>query len=445
MSACCETSCPVAGSLLPIAYITSGVLTEENLLDLLVTTNITAGVVLGFRFFPGTEGYQSRYSSSVSFVLPQNILAGGFLRLRYDAPGVVLLYKANGSVPEWATIGNATQAPALTANCSCLVYWSPDKCTTGGIAFIGIRTAETVTLENAAPVPPPCSVVPCEFQIVRPAPGGPSTWIALQDYVVPGKWINAWQIAKWSSGWTDGDPTGYELVVDNLEATLHVSLQPGQLIPVAFKPYLSAEPTSSFGGEWALVVTEPIPANTSFYLFSNAWDLDEARDNLTVRWTTRTCVPAGTVVDIVGFGTNAWRASIGHITVIMPGLPAGDIYGLTAYTAEGHAITATYTCVYEGPVPTDLIPGVSMPARPWPNCASILPTSPCHRVCNWLCERVLLNALTPKRWITQPLPAFLACKPRCSLCCVQKMTLPSTCPATTPIMSDGGGCRTGRC
>ncbi len=443
MSVCCESSCPVPGSLLPIAFITSGVLANENLMDLLITTNIAAGVVVGFRFFPNTEGYLSRYSSSVSFVLPQNILAGGFLRLIYDAPGVALLYKAIGSEVAWITIGTATQAPALTANCSCLVYSSPNKCAVEGISFIGIRTSEAI--DGTSPVTPPCCVVPCEFQTVQPAPADPDTFIVLHGSTVPGNWRKAWQILKWGSGWTSGVPAAYEGLLTALEAALHVSLEPGQLIPVAFKPYRSAPETSSFGGEWALVVTEAIPANTSFYMYANAWDPTDAEDNLTLRWSTRVCVPVGTVIDIVGFGTNAFRASFGSITVTAPGLPSGDIYGLTAYTEEGNGITALYTCVYEGPIPACLVPGVSMPARPWPNCPSILPASACRRVCNWLCERALLNSQTPHRWVTQPVPAFAACSPKCNLCCIKKMTLPSTCPATTPIMSNGGGCRSGRC
>lgn len=428
------TACPSAGSLLPVAYSTS----LEEVMDLLVTREIAAGVALGFRFYPQNDGYMSFASSAVSFILNTSLAAGNFVRLlRGAAGGMVLQWRESGGA--FATLGLASTLPNIGANYSCFIYWAPNFQTLSGVASIGLVDG------GVDPIPPPPEALSCAYQIIADVPTGTNNYIyynsAANRRAIPADWPKAWQVLKWGAGWTAAeDPgTAYDTTVYDAEEELYIAPEPGQLSAIAYRPYDSVG-APGFGGQWAWMATQPIPPGTLVYIKANDWVTGATVLDANWSWTSPSTayLPAGTVIDITGLGT-AVAASIGTAATIA--VPAGDLTAFTAYTADTlpttTPITATLPCAYRGLVPECLVPGLTILARPWPDCSSILALQTCRRVCDWQVELVRINSACPVRWIIQTLPSYVTCLKGCPQCCQDKLILPSTYPTTVPIL---GGC-----
>lgn len=450
------TACPSVGSLLPVAYTASSSFATLEIMDLLVTTPIARGVMLGFRFYPHADGYNSAAASAVAFSLDASLAAGDVVRLARNAvSGTDLILDPAGAA---TTIGHATTVPSITAISSCMVYWAPNLQTLRGISWIGLR--DTAVAPVTEPIPPPTSVVPCQFAFFV------DRYTAAQGYVfydpsayvpnIPGTWINAWQVLKFSAGWVAADAAvdAYAATVDAATDVLYVSLTPGQLTAVAYRPYdFAAAP--AFAAQLVLVLTSCVPPGTVVYITGNDWGgTSVGVADAWFVWTSppTTFLPPGTVVDITNLlpppSASAPTASVGtmalgagHAAVA----PNTDITAFTAYSASvadsaNHPVAAVYPCAYRGIIAAGLQPGMSILQTPWPDCSAILSFQTCKRICDWPCEQTVLNRTAPVRWLLQPTPSFVQCGPSCPVCCVQKNYLPSVVNPTVPIVT-GCGCQ----
>ena len=420
--------------------------THANVMDLLVTTNLAAGVNLGFRWYAHTDVYNSAHASTVIFATTRVLRAGGFLRLVYNTVtgiGMKLLYRPPYAVtafgppadPLWTEVGYSTSAIGLLNfyAASCLVFFAPNM-----QSLVGLSAMVFTVGEGGVGNPPPQSVVPCQY-VFAPYVYGPGLVFVHAEEIRPqGAWRNLWQVLKWGPGSTwrvAVDSNDYELVMAEHEDRAYLGLLPGQLSPVAYRPY-DVE-NGSFGGEWVLVATKPIPAQTSVCIAVNDWRPDGCdyflfEENIAYLWTSPVCwdLPAGTVIDLTGLGTSCVRASVGTIAINPVWSVNGqvvdgpiDLYAYTAFSTlvgvdeedgkflvedseAGHAITGTYPCSYTGVIPKCLVLGRDLPATPWPDCPSILPINSCRHVSNWPCEQLALNNTCPVRWLCQPVPVF---------------------------------------
>lgn len=447
----CGSGCVTPCSLFPgcVQVLAYGPTNPDAVIDVIVAEPLPPGAPLGFRFYPGNEGSGSLVASSSAFVLPANVSPGGFLRLALVPGGAELRYRPPRSAPSWTTIAVVSSPPVVYPGGACLVFTPTTG--SGGLRALAFVTA--TALADGGTMPPNTTLDP-KYVILPPATVAPGNFVVARTLAaVPGSWPAVWQLLKWGLPWSvvADAPGAYAAAVDPVESTAYIALTPGQLVPVAYKPY-SADTAPGFGGSWALVATGCIPAGTVAYIASNAWDnaVDPTRAYV---WQVpdEFDVPAGAIVNFTGLGTPYLRASYGTLTGASP--PPGNQTGYILFSGGGGSggpvrpITATLPDTYTGELPDGLEPGLDMLAQPWPSCPAILP------VCNslrpspatpaaWLAERHRVNALCPERWVTQCLPAYSitdCCGAPC-VGCLSNTPPPSTFPVTTPIMSGGPHC-----
>lgn len=435
-----------------------------NVMDLLVTTDIAAQVAIGFRFYAITDVYTSSRASTVVFNINRVLRAGGFVRLAYNTTtniGMKLLYRPPYSrAADWTEIAYSTSAIGLLnySGASCFVFYSPTFQSMVGICAVTfVRIVQPSDDSDAPPTvtvgtPPPTCVVPCQFAIqitYAEYTATPIVFVHAEEILPMGAWINQWQLLKWGppSTWrTSVDSNDYAEVAAHSEDAATLMLLPGQLTAVGYRPY--EVENGAFGGEWVLVATKPIPAQTTVYIGVNEWHHEdcefEREQSMAYIWTSPLCaiLPPGTVLDLTGLGTAFVHASVGTLRLGRNAPGSGSIapepiFAYTAYCGQAssreddplpivsrpRAVTGTYPCSYTGCLPDGLVPGRDILAQPWPDCPSVLPVSPCHRVMNWPCEQLALNTGCPSLWTTQPVPVFKA--PTSGECC-------SSCGCTTP-------------
>lgn len=451
----CAVSCgcgapawPEPGSILVLGY--AYMATDGPLLDALVTTRIIRRTLLGFRFYPRTEGYLSTNSSSVGFVITADLLPGSFLRLQFTDDGGMRLLARTSDSSDWiAVASDATTAPAIPVRASVYLYWAAP----GSSQCPQPISSFSFTVEDEPEPVPPC-VLPCKWQLIQPAPDTPNDYLVADITTgVPGSWHGgAWQVLKWGQPWTAGvnSPGAYAAAVESVEDGLYVAVQPGQVAILAYRPYDPVR-APAFGAQLVFVLTTCIPAGTQLSIFvaNPVWSTD-----LEPSWTW-TAPPGadlcpGTCVDLTQLGTgDAFdnprpRASIGTL-VTGSGRPVdGPItaFVITSSADASSAVTAMLPCSYGGLVPSCLVFGFSILCRPWPDCASRIVAPSCKHVADWPLETVLLARACPVRWLMEPSPCFATNTGCCPSCCLQSLQLPSVLPAHTPILA--GGCTSRR-
>jgi hypothetical protein len=392
-------------------------------MTLLVTTPIQRDVVLGFRFYPENESYLSPRSSTVTFVLRSSLKPGQTVQLE-NGGKTLTLQKPTG--PSYV-LGSSVTPPIVRARASCFIFWVPYRnAQPAGIAAIGF---------DAAHLPPPC-ILPCEWTTRVNVPLEPDAALHYMVYgnynrlSIPSAWIHAYQLFKYAGArqWTAVDAATYDADVAYLRDNLYISLVPAQLLPIAYRPH-DVE-NAAFAGTLVLVVTECIPATTQVWVVPNCSDETNVRGEALWLWTSPNCdmVP-GSVVNLTGLGWHHTPAASRGCVESIGTWPLED-FDITAFTLYSlpheatnddvsHAITALYPCSYACPIPTILIPGTSMAASPWPDCASILPIDFCRSVNNWKCDRLRLLFLCPERWLCQPLPKFRTAPRQEECACVE--------------------------
>lgn len=456
---------PVAGSLQPVAYQYLKTSSEDApIMDLLVTTPIRRNIVLGFRFFPRSEGYLSQCSSTVTFTLRRALRPGSYLRLT-DGGKTLVSYSSDPDSPK--VVGNATTPPLIRDFSSCFVFWAPCLNKVEGISFIGLKVPVAYLRstchcyadddlscdEYLYPLPPPTCVLPCQFAIVVTinTVAAPEVRYVVYNGTkrgVPAKWIRAWQILKFGgrTNWAQVSQVSYDDFLDSLRATLFLALEAGQLFPIAYRPHTLECP--DFPAQLSLVVTEEIPSKAVVWIVPNCSDVNNVRAEALWKWSAPKCetVCAGTVLDLSGLAyKHKPRASVGCIE--RTGSWPDCDFPITSFTLYAYSenaspdetiypVTALYTCSYDCEIPFGLIPGQSMPKLPWPDCASILPVETCsvRPIRDWGCHRLLLASLCPIRWFCQPLPVFRVaslCPEPLNCCCIDS-------PSTIGVMS--GSC-----
>lgn len=418
--------CPVPGSFQPFGVIFSGNVGEDSdvnvIMTLLVTTRIQKDVVVGFRFYPETESYLSPRSSTVTFVLRSSLKPGQTIQLEDGGRTLVLLKPLGPSY----VLGSSVTPPIVRARASCFIFWVPYKqAQPEAIAAIGFDRA----------VLPPTCILPCEWatRVNIPVDADASQYMVYGSdnrLSIPSAWIHAYQLFKYAgaSKWTAVDAVQYDTDVVYFRDNLYVSLVPAQLLPIAYRPH-DVE-NEAFAATLVFVVTECVPARTQVWIVPNCSDENYVREEARWIWTSPECdlVP-GSVINLTGL---AWRqdphASVGCIETV--GTWPDEDFNITAFTLYSlprqatndnvaHAITALYPCSYACPIPTGLIPGTSMAASPWPDCASILPINFCRSMNNWKCDRLRLLFLCPARWLCQPLPKFRTAPRKEECACVE--------------------------
>lgn len=428
-----------AGYVMPVAYYPRKPDTPPTVMavaDFIVTHDLESRTVLAFRFYPQGDGYQSTAASTATFTTTATVYEGTFLRLTYNTTGGMTLSNRYPNTSDWRNVGTVDVAAYVCTNATCFVYTSAGSCVLKAVCCIQLASVDDA---------PPCfpeDVLPCKYVVVQPKPSNSTSYVYAKGVTaIKTDWRQgAWQALKWGPSWTSNDDAmdGYNETVDNLENGMRVVLTPGQLVPIAYKPYYATS-SPSFPGEVACVVTSRIPPRTNVSLYCYKW-LDGANVP-TYSWESpgTSGVDAGTVLVLGGLGTSP-RATYGSLVVVNTPLLGKDMTAFTLADASGtYHVTAVYSCSYRGKVPRGLQPGVSLLAKPWPDGPSILCIGSCKPICNWLQEMIALNALCPTRWLCQPLPAFRCCERGCGCSCsCGPGTPPSMFTTTTPLL--GGGC-----
>lgn len=426
------TGLPIPGALQPIAYQYKHQSDEDAIvMDLLVTSYIKQNVVIGFRFFPRAEGYRSQFSSTVTFCLLTSLLPGQYVRLAKNGSELHLFENADvTAVPKLA--GKATTPPFVRDYASALVFWTPALNTVDAIAFIGFRVQVAASAEDAEiaddesaydylmPVPPPTDVLPCQFSTVVTLYMNVTSELHLVAYSgkrtgIPGHWIDAWKILKLGgrNEWQPVPQIKYEETIDALRATLFVALNPGQVIPVAYRPYNPLD--YGFAAQLSLMVTEAIPPNAYFWVAPNCSSVDTVRSGPVWKWVAPCDKPVlpGMVIDLTGLGLdkNA-HANIGTLYV-MGTWPVVD-FAITSFTVYAYSenastdatiypVTAVYTCGSDCHLPLGLTPGQTVSALPWPACGAIIPLDCTRPVADWGVQRQIIANSQTERWLCQPL------------------------------------------
>lgn len=421
---CGAFGCPRAGSVLVTAYAcplpgdAPGPLADDTpVLSALVTTPLRRGTVLGFRFYPHGENYLSAAASAVTFAIGADVPAGTALTLRTTPPsyayaGMLLLSRARGAASS-ALLGATGSRPVLAVHSSVFVYWAPRYSHVEPISALGVLSAA------GAPVLPPSSVLPCKYAITTLDPGGGAGDAAGQFVystatAVPGAWTHAWQVLKWGveAQWATAPIADYSADVEAVEDARHVQLQPGQLVAIAYKPY-EFDVAPAFPGQLVLVVTREVAPGTVARVRGGPWDDSGAAHWVWTAPPTCALLP-GTVIDMGGLRPSMLPTV--NIGSIAPGDAVPEITDsfleFTVFSDDG-AVTGVYPCSYFGAVPSQLVPGVSILATPWPDCASILSVPCCcSRVASWECFVLQLQRACPTRWLCQPLPSFSDAPPQ---------------------------------
>lgn len=483
-------TCP-AGSLLPVAY--ASVFSDQNtpIMDLLVVAEdgIPYNASLGFRFYPSGQGYQAPTAVCVTFILNASLGPGDAVRLAYNpggpvAPGMQLfVHRAGAAVGTWTLLSDNSLpvGPIATAS-TCFVYTAPRCATVEGIAAVGFGDLGTDV------IPPPACVLPCKYVVAIHSPtepaqyayyaGGETPDTVTARLLSPGAWRAAWQLLKWPSPpWTtlteavgawrySTDITTYAANVNPAaDVLISVGLLPGQLVPIAVKPY-DAIGAPAFGGVLVVVATCVIPACTKVRILGNNWSPSVTAESAWWVWNSGTLpLQPGTVVKFWDLGPSSTfpipRTTHGSISATVS-LPS-SLQPVTAFTlysaadvgigdtdspaAEPAYITGLYPCSYAGAVPPCLVAGASMAASPWPDGPAILPVGECagangvgsNPVVSWPVMVRRLFGMCPVRWFCQLLPTFPTLEPPCGppkRCCTPKTGCARWCgalPGTLPL------------
>ena len=429
----------VFGALMPLGYAPARVAAATvpssvtPFLQLAVTQRVCAGTPLLFVFYPHADGYQSPYASTFAFVLTADALPQYTLQLQYvlsDASVPTLALQVVGLSGALDTIAAPASGLApIAADSSVMLYFGSGPCSLAParpVAAIGLVLDADTGSPSPPTFPPPC-VLPCQFTFALNLPTGQTTVFidAATDVYVRGAWRTLWQRLRWTSGaalWTTNAALTGDFSSVKLASGLRLALNPGQLVPIQFTP-LDATVARAAPAAWAVVASADIPANTTVCLdvdFANNYNTG-APKLPTYRWTTPAFdIVAGTVVQftnlhagatpLTNYGTitvlNAFADSIVSIVAV-----SGALAG-TTLAAPFSAATGTFTCAFAGEPPADLVPGQDTRYAPWPNSPSIVLFDACARVCDWACQRVLLNRAPLARYVCQPLPStILSCKP----------------------------------
>lgn len=432
----CEfTSCngyPGAGALLPVAYrvvfLNNLAQDGDMILDMLITSNISSRVTLGFRFYPATQGYLSPSAINITFTTTVPLVAGNFLRLRFADPvasGLVLeqlTYPTVCEPPVEPFTEVATSAIQLTAGIAyrtCFIYWVPQASTTCPSSCAKIQGIAAIASagEDAEPFMPPTCALPCNFSFVPrydTVTPDVSQIIVAPQLRVRDAWVAAWRTLR-TDAW---DIVGTSTEVEAVESTAYIAFRQGALLPVAFRPHVA---DTAFPAELALVTTLPIYANSSFCITG------VPADPPTPFWIWR--APAD--VPVIPVGTTIYFRNLGITTSFTPTVNVGtvvryyttptdeDLSEFTVFSVNPcdfeeniDIITALYTCSNYGPAPglSVLTPGLTMYGCLWPNEPSIL----CKKFCGciprpgWVEE---LMCAPVARWSCQPVPEWALCNP----------------------------------
>lgn len=462
---------PIPGSLQPVGYqFQHSEADDAVVMDLLVTSYIKQGIVIGFRFYPQYDNYMSQYSSTVTFCLQANLYPGRYIRLTDNGAKLLLLSDVD-SEPD-LVLGVALTPPFVQDFASAYVFWTPCLNKMEGIAYIGYNVdtecgatgstgGSTGDHNFLQPCPPPTCVLPCQFATIVSICQFNTLGTRLVAYNgvrrgIYAQWINAWQLLKLGGRLEWDPPISDELYIDSMDQlrrTFFVALTPGQLMPIAYRPNVLME-FGTFPAQFALVVTERVPPGAYVWVAANCSSVDTVLLGPTWLWRAPTNCPVhpGTVIDMtnLGFGFVP-KVNIGTIETA-GNWPTGDftISSFTVYAFSENvwtlenifAVTALYVCASDCQLPSCLIPGQTTSVLPWPDCASILPID-CYKagsIVNWGVFRQQLANMTPIPWLCQPLPKF-----RTLTNCPQKPECCNTCVDTSSSIGSvpmSGSCRT---
>jgi hypothetical protein len=403
------------GSLLPLAFAP---MSESGpVMDLLVTKTQGMNVQIVFRFYPQTEGYNTGSSTSVAFYLNDAIYPGQLVRLSIEQGDDLLYYmhltSRNIGDATWVTIAAPAPKIAFSPTSSCYVFFATCKVIESVCAIGLIIDSEGSPLSY--PILPCEEVLPCQYSILAMTNGINAVYYN-GNKSIPGDWPNAWQTVRWGGGaWSTVSVSTFPAVAQAAEDELFIRLLPGQLTPIAFRPYHVDEGT--FPGEWAVVVTATIPPGTVVSLWCNNWSTAVLLTPW-YKWTVSKELSPGDVVKFGNLGgTFVPWATHGILTVNSGYQSTKDITAITAYCGE-YPVTGTYTCDYRDVIPTEFIPGVSIQLKPWPVTPSIICTDTCKRICDWSVEQLYINRGDILRWIYQTLPSYIkTCNVGSPCCC----------------------------
>jgi len=382
-------------------------------MDLLVSRCVGCGTQVAFRFYPHSEPYQSPLSTTVSFNLRMPLPAGSFLRLaeNVDVAQMVLLWRQQWEA-SWTAAADAPSAwvprpasPSVFVS-FCTPATSCKPVTVSAVCALGIA------LPASPPTFPPECVLACRYSITAASAEPTPAFVYSPGQRVPGHWDAAWQTLRWAGGWATG-VANYAATVELAENNLGIQVLPGQMVPVAFRPY-DVVLNPQFPAAAGFVVTSCIPAHTVVQVWCNAWDAGNAASTAWLTWTAgNQDVPPGRVVAFYRFGGDrAPLATCGTLTNGATFLPLSSIHSLTLFarTASGTVLPCTgiYTCAYTGVVPVPLQTGQSIREAPWPNTASIACVDVCARTPDWPGK---LNRVPLARWVDQPMPGSVVVTP----------------------------------
>lgn len=454
------------GAIMPVAYAPNNRDASDPapILDALITQEFGPGTVINFRLYPHSENYQSTLAANIAFVLNVHLYAGYFIRVSVDEANAqtILEYRPQGGLA-WISAAGPTYQVAIPTDATCYitVVQNAGGCGRGEVypvSAIGFKIADGTSYIE--PLFPSSCILECEYALVAII-SARERWVYYSgntsaNFSIPGNWAEAWQILRQClvDWWTqDTYPAVYNSAVNAAEDKFFIRLLPGQIMPIALRSPVPA----SFGegyycGQWAVVVTTKIPCSTIVYFRCNGWDEDSTDADAWLEWTTPTDqdLCPGTVVSFTNLGSTTPRASKGTLVngpAITLSDPFQDIVAITAYSSKTigifntrtYPITGTYTCAYYGPLPYQLVPGVTIPSRLWPACPSIVSMAHCKRVCDWLQQQAIIANAYPVRWITQPLPSYIltcskGCATGCAACCT---------PAIQSVKRCASGCGSG--
>ena len=417
-------------------------------MQLAVTQCICKGTVLVFRFYPQSDGYQSSSSVTFCFALATDVTTQSTFQLRYNPNTTQIELWVVGVVGYFVIAATPVASQIVPATASCAVFFgSPCVSVVTSSALqlvcaIGLITHSSDDFTDVVTypiLPLPC-VLPCQYAyeidllygnigVQVPSDTEPS------KLYVQGTWHMLWQRLKWSDLWVSS-PSAASFAVLIQTTAFYIALLPGTFTAILFVPFdITAIPPVPC--TWAVVSTAVIPANTHVFLDVHGGDNYLSGSHfMDYKWIAPTYdLPAGTVITFDNLGAGfAARATYGSITKLVDSMGSIDYIcavcaapdGLTTVASPVFAVGASYDCLYTGPVTPQLIPGRDIRSSPWPDSRSIVLFDTCQRVCDWECQRFLLNRAPLARWVCQPIPSnILSCSP-CSkfIACCGSATAP---------------------
>jgi len=415
---------PTAGSLIPVALRSRFSSTQQEVLRAVVTTPISKGTVLGFRFFGPTEGYLSPMAVPLNFALEVDIEPGQFIQIQRLAPGfgtalMAVTFPTPCAEPIMTLLGRTvTELTDAVTGASCYLYWSPPPgCKEA--ALVPIAAIAGPGIDAGSFLPPPC-VLPCKFAIVPGVTHIDGDYVVLSDKRgcgVPGTWYEgAWQLSK-AHPWAcllDAD-LPWTLAVDSLCSQMYTVPRPGALVPIGVRPHVADSP---FVAQLVLVATAPISSGTRIQVTAQC-TYNSATPQAYWQWTAVGDVAPGTVIDMAGLSLLPGVQPSVNTGIIARVPAAGDDDGSVAFTdftvfvqspcdpEARHNVTALYTCARPPgvPLPLGLSAGASMPTSPWPGLQpALVPLTVKPEA--WPMAVFPLCAATPVPWISQPTPCM---------------------------------------